>query len=158
MVKMSIELKFNAKGYTIADGILGKIINSKPNVKKIIPAGKKTALYVVGNGKGLFAHGDSIKEATQELAFKAGDRDASEFKGLPLDTLKDPIEWAFVYRMVTGACKYGTNEFMNRHDLTKKYTLSELIEITKDQWGHKTFKEFFTNENNRTIQRQSASR
>jgi len=48
----------------------------------------------------------------EELAFKSGERDVSQYKNMPLDTLKTPDEWAFIYRMATRACQYGTKNFM----------------------------------------------
>lgn len=49
----------------------------------------------------------ALDNATQELAFKAGSRDVSKWKNLPSDTVKTTEEWAFVYRMITGAKAYA---------------------------------------------------
>ena len=88
------------------------------------------------------AHGKTIAEATQELAFKAGSRDVSQWRNMPMSTKKTPQEWAFIYRMVTGACQYGTQEFMKRKgELKKSYTLAEIIEETKGAYGHERFVE-----------------
>lgn len=88
------------------------------------------------------AHGKTIAEATQELAFKAGSRDVSQWREMPLTTKKTPQEWAFIYRMVTGACQYGTQDFMKRKgELKKSYTLAEIIEETKGAYGHERFVE-----------------
>jgi hypothetical protein len=58
---------------------------------------------------------------------------------MPLDTVKTPKEWAFIYRMITGACQYGTASFMSRYKLKKSYTLAEIIEATKGAYGHERF-------------------
>ena len=55
---------------------------------------------------------------------------------MPNDTKKTPAEWAFVYRMVTGACQYGTERFIESHaKLKKAYSLPEIVTLTKGQWG-----------------------
>ena len=86
------------------------------------------------------AHGKTIAEAVQELEFKIGPRDVSKYQNMPKDTAKSPAEWALVYRMVTGACQYGTNQFIEaRGKLKKKYTLAEILSLTKGQFGHEKF-------------------
>jgi len=88
------------------------------------------------------AHGKTIAEATQELMFKIGPRDVSQYRGMAADTIKTPPEWALVYRTVTGACQYGTQQFMAaRGKLKKKYTLAEIVTLTKGAWGHEKFVE-----------------
>ena len=95
--------------------------------------------YVVQKN-GQNAHAKTIDEAVQEILFKTGSRDTSQFKNLPADTKKTPGEWAFVYRMVTGACQYGTAKFIeSKGNLKKAYTLKEIVQITKGQWGYDTF-------------------
>ena len=95
--------------------------------------------FFVASQDGKNAHGKTIKEALEELAFKTDDRDVSQYKNMPPDTTKTPKEWAFAYRMITGACQYGTNSFMSRHKLKKQYTLAEIIEATKGAYGHDRF-------------------
>ncbi len=89
------------------------------------------------------AHGETIREATDDLAFKSGDRDVSEFKGMALDTVKTPNEWSFIYRRVTGACREGTAQFMKSKKLKKNYKLSEIIDMTKGKYGGAAFEGFF---------------
>ena len=140
-VQMSIEIKFNAKGFTIADGILARILQSKSGLKKIIIVGKRTASWLASDDKGNHAHGQTAREAVQELAFKSGDRDVSEFKNMPKDTLKTPEEWGFIYRMITGACQLGTKHFMESKGVLKEsYTLAEIIDQTKGAYGSEKFR------------------
>ena len=97
--------------------------------------------YVASKGSDN-AHGKTIAEATQELMFKIGPRDVEKYRGMSKDAAKSPTEWALIYRMVTGACQYGTNQFIeSRGKLKKKYTLAEILTITKGQWGHERFAE-----------------
>jgi hypothetical protein len=91
------------------------------------------------------AHGKTIAEATQELAFKSGNRDVSQWKNLPPTTKKTPQEWAVVYRMITGACQYGTKDFMERKGKLKKaYTLDQIIAETRGAYGHEKFRQVVT--------------
>ena len=82
-----------------------------------------------------------MREAVEELMFKAGKRDVEQYKNMPLETEKSPQEWAFVYRMVTGACQHGTKHFMESKGVLKSsYTLAEIIEQTQGAYGHEEFK------------------
>jgi hypothetical protein len=61
---------------------------------------------------------------------------------MPKHTRKSPQDWAFVYRMVTGACQYGTKHFMEQKGKLKNtYTLAEIIAETKGAYGHDKFRE-----------------
>ena len=61
---------------------------------------------------------------------------------MPLTTKKKPAEWAFIYRMVTGACQYGVQSFMeSKGKLKKSYILSEVIEETKGAFRHDIFRQ-----------------
>jgi hypothetical protein len=60
---------------------------------------------------------------------------------MPMLTKKTPTEWAYIYREITGACRYGTDVFMSGKKLKKTYTLEQIIEETKEQYGHDKFVE-----------------
>ena len=99
--------------------------------------------YVASKGKDN-AHGETIKEAIEELLFKTGERDVSEFKNIPLSTKKTPEEWAVIYRICTGACRYGTKSFMKSRKLKKAYTLEEILRETEGAYGSHRFREVVT--------------
>lgn len=87
-------------------------------------------------------HAEDIKTALEELQFKLSYRNIDQYKNLPKHTRKSPQDWAFVYRMVTGACQYGTKHFMeSKGRLKKTYTLDEIISETQGAYGHDKFKE-----------------
>ena len=138
---------FLSAGYVFADGILTrkkwqKKISAKITVYKTEKLGfKKNApvVYIATDGKN-FAHGKTIRLAAEELAFKTGKRDVSEFKNMKPDTKKTPEEWAFIYRQCTGSCQTGIDMFMARHKLKKSYTLAEILEATKGAYAHNAFK------------------
>jgi hypothetical protein len=111
--------------------------HSKIKNQKVV--GEK--FYVAQKG-GDNAHGKTIAEATQELMLKIGPRDVSQYRDMPANTKKTPAEWALVYRMVTGACQYGTRKFIEGHGKLKaKYTLAEILKLTRGQFGHERFAE-----------------
>jgi hypothetical protein len=127
-----------------ADGILAKIIKHKGNVYKIIITGKTEISYCVKRDE-LFSHGETIREAKAGLLFKISNRDTSKFKNWRLSTkisYRDAIE---SYRIITGACEYGTKMFAATITAKKEYTVSEVIKITEEQYGNETYKSFFTN-------------
>jgi hypothetical protein len=111
--------------------------HSKVKNQKVI--GDK--FYVARKG-GANAHGKTIAEVTQELLFKIGPRDVEQYRGMKKTVAKTPAEWALIYRTITGACQYGTQKFIEgRSGLKKKYTLAEILVLTKGQWGNEKFSE-----------------
>ena len=54
-------------------------------------------------------------------------------------------EMVTMYRIITGACQQGTQSFLDSlgDKLKDSYTIQEVIELTKDQYGGKRFAEFF---------------
>ncbi len=96
-------------------------------------------LFVAKKGSAT-AHAHNIKTALEELAFKLGNRNIDQYKNMPMHTRKSPEDWAFVYRMVTGACQYGTKQFIEaKGELRRTYTLAEILDETKGAYGHNTF-------------------
>ena len=49
-----------------------------------------------------------------------------------------------MYRIITGACRQGTESFVNSlGKLKKEYTVREIIEITEGQYRADVFRRFF---------------
>ena len=49
-----------------------------------------------------------------------------------------------MYRIITGACRQGTQRFIDSlGELKEAYTVREIVEMTKSQYGAEKFKEFF---------------
>ncbi len=148
-------LKFNFEcflklGFLFADGILSKIIERKKNVFKIQIFGKTETSYclMIENGDSelpTFSHGKTIKEAKESLIYKISNRDTSVYKSYKLDTVVSFEEAIKMYRTITGACEFGTRNFVQGLTKTKKkYKISEIIKITENQFGNETFREFFS--------------
>ena len=77
--------------------------------------------------------------------YKICDRDKSEYENLTLDSELTYSEAIECYRVITGACSAGTRQFCENILTVKKdrYTVREMMELTKGQYGSKMFKEFF---------------
>jgi hypothetical protein len=84
-------------------------------------------------------------EAKDDLIYKISDVDKGEFEALKLtDTLT--FERALqCYRALTGSCRLGMKDFVERMNISKrkKYSVKEIISLTKGEYGHSAFKLFF---------------
>lgn len=78
--------------------------------------------------------------------FKAAEgRGADQYKGLALDTEISIEDAKTMYRIITGACRQGTENFVKNLKAPKaKYTIQEIIDLTKGQYNAKKFEQFFT--------------
>ena len=87
-----------------------------------------------------------ITPVRMPLLFKyAKDRGMEQYKGLSLDTELTADEMITMYRIITGACRQGTETFVNSlGKLKDRYTIGEALEITKGQYGAKQFAGFFS--------------
>jgi len=134
--------------HIIADSILSKVITTKGNVRKVRNFNVDTKEYdspsYLIEQDGQFAHGATIKEAKEDLAYKLLDRDMSGYENYTLDTTLPLDKMIVMYRSITGACSQGTRNFVERIDKKEEYSIKEIIKITENQYGGQTFKEFFT--------------
>ena len=48
-----------------------------------------------------------------------------------------------LYMSVTGACAFGTRQFIDSRDLKEEYSIQEIIKLTTGQYGNQKLKEFF---------------
>lgn len=130
--------------YLYADGILTHIKKKKKIGKYTFFVGKIPSRHVIFDGKH-YAHCRNFREGRKELLFKAAkDRGADQYRGISLDDSFTVEELKRMYRVITGACKAGTESFVNSlKDLKDKYTVREVIEMTDGQYGTKQFRAFF---------------
>ena len=145
-----LALKFNFEcflkmGFLFADNILAKIIGKKKNVYKIQICGQTKVSYCI-EVDGVFSHGETIKQAKESLIYKISDRDTSKYDNYTLDTVVTFEEAIKMYRTITGACEGGTKHFVENvlQDKRKKYTVKEVIELTKGQYNNDRLQEFFS--------------
>ena len=132
--------------YIYVDGIFTHIKKKKLVGAFTLFVGKIKGKNVVSDGKN-YAHCDSLREGISDLLFKsAKDRGAEQYKGLSLDTELTVEEMVTMYRVITGACRQGSESFVNSlGELKEKYTIREAIELTKGQYNAEKFAEFFGN-------------
>ena len=128
----------------VADGIFSRIISKKKNVYKVINHNENFESFLI-KVNNTFSHGKTIKEAKESLIYKVSERDTSRYKDLKLDTKLTFEESIKMYITITGACESGTKYFVknNIKDKDKKYSISEILELTKHQFGNNTLKNFF---------------
>ena len=132
--------------YIDVDGIFGKIVEQKGNVYHIRFKNRKYIIYIVTDGEGHWAHGVTLEDAKDDLLYKITDRNKSDYENLTLDSELSFEDAIMCYRVITGACSFGTRDFIkNRLGNNKKdkYTIKEIIELTEGEYGNTTFKNFF---------------
>ena len=130
--------------YIYVDGIFTHIKKKKTVGQFTLFVGKIKGRNVVSDGTN-YAHCDSLREGISDLLFKsAKDRGADQYKNMTLDTELTVEEMVTMYRVITGACRQGSESFVKSlGELKEKYTIREAIELTKGQYNAKKFAEFF---------------
>ena len=132
------------KRYLYADGILTHIKGHREVKGYVFYKGKIEGRNVIFDGKN-YAHCKTFKDGVADLLFKsAKDRGAEQYRNITLDTVLTAEETITMYRIITGACKQGTENFVaSLGKLKEKYTVKEAIEITKGQYNAQIFEKFF---------------
>lgn len=76
---------------------------------------------------------------------KAKGRGADQYKNISLDDRLTVDEAKTMYRVITGACQQGTEQFITnlKDNLKEDYSVREIIDLTKGQYGSKVFTSFF---------------
>ena len=128
----------------IIDDMATIIQRKKQNVIKGLSLSSLEPCFIYEKD-GIYAHGETLKQAYRDWLFKTSDRDVSKYEDISPDDVYDLDFWIIAYRTITGACSFGTNEFLETHKdkIKKQMTLREVLEVTENQYGHNTFKEFF---------------
>jgi len=127
-----------SEGFSIADGILARILSTKGRTKKVLIVGKKDASYLVTDGNGHYAHGATLKEAREDLIYKV----VAKFDGeLPKEATGK--EWIGIYRAVTGACSQGVKMFVEQvgKSLNDTYTAEQIAGMVQGRYGAEKFNE-----------------
>ena len=131
--------------YLYADGVLTHIKGRRTVGPHTFYIGKIRGKNAVTDGK-CYAHCDKLRDGIADLLFKsAQDRGADQYKGMSLDTEMTVDEAVTMYRIITGACRQGSEAFVASlgDRLKEKYTIREAIELTKGQYNAERFAEFF---------------
>ena len=114
--------------------------------------------YYVGKIKGMnaiydggnYAHCKDFRDGVNDLEFKkAKDRGASQYRDYTMDTVVPFEDAKTMYRIITGSCKAGTEQFVNGlQSVKEQYTVREIIDITKNAYRGEVFKSFFEKKEN----------
>ena len=130
--------------YIYCDNILTHIGKVKQAGAYTLYIGKIPGRNVVSDGTN-FAHCNNLRDGIADLAFKAAsDRGADQYKDLSLDKELTVAEMVTMYRIITGACRQGSETFVKSlGELKEKYTIRKAIALTKGQYGAERFAEFF---------------
>ena len=142
-------LQWNAGGktYIKVDDIFSVVDSHRGNVWKTHLIGEEETLYVVTDGEGHYAHGNTLKEAKADLIYKINDRDTSLYENLSLDDEVSFEDAIAMYRTITGACDAGTRGFVESRlpkPHKERYTIREVIDLTDGEYGNERLKEFFS--------------
>ena len=131
--------------YIKADGIFMEVISKKGNVYKVRKINKTEESFLITDGDRKWSHGNTLKEAKKDLIYKIGSRNKDEYKNLTIDSELSFEKSIELYRVITGACSFGTRNFVESKLISKKdkYKISEIIELTNGEWGNSVFKDFF---------------
>lgn len=144
---MALFWERNGVRYIKADGIFSVIDSHHGNVYKVHTLGQEDKpFYLITDGDNHWAHGATIAETKADLLYKISDRDTSEYEKLSLDDTLSYEEAIVAYRTITGACSAGTRDFIENRlpsPHKDKYTIREIIKLTKNEYGGKAFAKFF---------------
>ena len=141
------EGKYRPNAWLYCDGMLIHVKRKKKVGQYTYYIGKIKDMNVIYDGTH-YAHCKDLKSGILDLEFKkAKDRGAEQYKSLTLDSVLTYDEAVTAYRIITGACQAGTQHFLNGlKEVKESYTVSEIIELTKGQYGSSIFKNFFEKE------------
>jgi hypothetical protein len=130
--------------YIKCDGRFSEVISKHGNCWKLKDIHSPGVYYLVSDGNGKYAHGDTIQAAKDDLIFKLASRDKTSFSKLTLESVLTFEECVTMYRVVTGACAAGVKQFVESKNIERKnYTLAEVLEKTKGSYGYELLASFF---------------
>ena len=137
----------------LQDGILSKHIASLKisnglTVHTVVIVGRTNKTYVIETPDGVYAHGDTVKQARKALLYKLSEnRDTTPYKAWTLDTSITKRQAIQSYMAITGACETGTRHFVETtfgDKVPARTTVRNVIEMTAGQYGSGVYRNFFT--------------
>jgi len=145
-LNINIPISFQNGKYIKIDGIFTEVVNHKGNVWKVKKLNNPKEFYLVTNGAGKYAHGDTLEQAREDLVYKISkSADKNKYQKLTLSSTLSFEEGVEAYRVITGACSFGVKDFVTTKGIEKNkaYSVAEIIELTKESYGSESFKQFF---------------
>ena len=130
--------------YISVDGIFVEVVKKRGNVHRVKRLNNPIEFYLITDGQGKWAHGDTLNDAKEDLIYKISNRNKKDYEDLSLDSVFPFEEAIECYRVITGACSFGVKHFVKKFKVEHKdYTIEEMIDLTKDSYGGQQFKHFF---------------
>jgi hypothetical protein len=138
-----IDLSWENGKYKKVDGIFCEVTNPEPHhvkgfdvwcLKKV----NREEYFFLAKKDSFYAHGKTIDKAIDDLKFKII---SEKIKKEPIN--KDTVITRQYYRVITGACELGVDEWMKRNNITKEeITAEELLPILEktNAYGFDRFK------------------
>lgn len=98
-----------------------------------------TDIFWLASKNDYYGYGTTLREAIQDVDFKL--LQEKNVQKTINKVQRQGYATAMDYRIITGACETGINEFLTEHNLTwkDKKTIPEVLELTKGRYGHETF-------------------
>ena len=130
--------------YLFVDDILTHIAREKQIGEYTYYIGKIKGKNVIFDGKN-YAQCKTFSDGVLDLSFKAAkDRGAGQYSALTPDSVVSKDDAITMYRVITGACKAGTEHFIeNLPEVKPEYKIAEIIDMTRNAYGGEKFKNFF---------------
>jgi hypothetical protein len=148
IIKNDVKLTFEQylqRGYVYADGIFSKFISKKQIGEAVVFECERNFKkeYVVKIND-VFAHGENVASAMADIRLKFNtNRDTSHYKKWATTDAVSLEEMITAYRMITGACRLGVDSFLfSLKEKKESYSVQEVIDLTKNQYGNEIFKKF----------------
>ena len=129
--------------YRKIDGIFCEVVKSIG--KFILKAKVQNKTVFIFNKNNIYAHGTTVKKAYRDWLFKTYEKDLTKYEKIKLEEQHDINYWYAAYRAITGACSFGTENFIdnNQEKIKSQMSLKEVLDITQNQYRHNVFKDFF---------------
>ena len=134
----------DGKEYAIIDSVFCQIITRKQKDDLNIFICKKIAkeeTFIIVNKGDYYSHGNDLHQAVEDLNFKIA---SEKLKNEPIK--EDTLITVKHYRLITGACKFGVNEWMKSNNITNSEILAKdllpLLEKT-NAYGLERFKKLY---------------
>ena len=146
-------------GYMWQDEILSKHLGSRKLANGLIVhtgiiVGKTDKIYVIETPNGVYAHGNTVKQAREALLYKLSEnRDTTPYKAWTLDTSITKRQAIQSYMAITGACATGTQHLVETRfgdKVPARTTVRQVIALTVGQYGNGPYKNFFAKNNGGT--------
>lgn len=126
--------------YIKIDGIFTEVIEKTENIYRVKELNRDKICYLITD-ETYYAHGDDIDQSRINLFVKQCNGDINYFKNFTLNSFLTVEEAIACYNIICGAFDFGINKLITKDK--DKYTIKEMIELTKDEYRNYIFKEYF---------------